>query len=211
MYRVPVDDLLDPAASAVPVQSEVVSPAWLSVEKLVLSFKADTFSQSGCAECIDFRQIAMRSVGSSQWQGMSAAQKQDLTATIQALVQNRYFPRWKKIFGKGDVTYVGQTRRGGDLLVATNLRLGEKDDKLIFQLTGAGLKVVSLTVNHNDLLTKLSRRVQSRQAKGGYAAMMAWLKSKGNCDIADGEPPARDRVSSQPLKASARPVDKLLF
>ncbi len=113
---------------------------------------------------------------------MNASQKQELTATIETLVENRYFPRWEKIFGKGDVTYIGQSRRNGDILVSTNLRLGQKDDPLIFQLTAAEPRVVSLTVNKNDLLTKLTQRIQAHQAKEGYPAMIAWLKGKGKCD-----------------------------
>ncbi len=202
---------LAPAANSAPAQSEAGGPAWVTVQKLVTSFKADTFSQAGTSNCIDFNQIAQRSVGASHWQAMTPAQKQDLTVTVQSLVQNRYFPRWKKIFGKGDVTYVSQSRRDGDTIVTTNLKLGQKIDKLIFQLTGNSPKVVSLTVNQNDLLTKLSQRIQAQQAKGGYQAMMTWLKSKGNVDIADGDSSERHKVSTKPLKTSAQPVDELIL
>lgn len=213
---------------------EQAGTAWLTVQKLVQSFQgspgagqsqakaglpvrqaigdgSDNLSQAGevAGSLIDFKQIAMRSLGKANWQSLSASQKQDLTMTIEALVQNRYYPRWRKIFGRGEVTYVSQELKNGDILVTTNLRLGHKDEPLIWQLSGDGQKskVISLAVNQNDLLTKLAGRIQAHQARDGYTAMIAWLKSKSKCDIADGDMSAPKSANSATIKTSSRSID----
>jgi hypothetical protein len=212
-------------------QCEPAGAAWSTVQKLVQTFQVPAATLQIPAKAakhlagkhsielalanlpmndlIDFKQIAMRSLGKSDWLSLSDDQKQDLTATIEALVQNRYYPRWKKIFGNGAVTYVSQSRRDGDIFVSTNLRLGHKDEALIWQLSGVGSrpKVISLAVNENDLLTKLAGRIRAHQARGGYTAMVAWLKGKGKSDIANGDmsqPTAADLTS---LKTSAKSID----
>ena len=193
---------------------------WDTVQKLVKTFKTAPLDDSkheskvaaaasfpAAADLIDFNQIAMRSVGKSQWQTLSSAQKDDLTATIKALVQNRYYPRWQKIFGKGDVTYVSQSRNAGDIMVNTNLRLGHKDEPLVWQLSGDAQKpkVISLGVNDKDLLTKLSSRIQAHESKGGYKAMIAWLKGKGKADTAAGA--TAPSGSGDDAMTAAKPAD----
>jgi len=198
------------------------SPGWTTVRKLVESFKTaksssqlktDNSSQSlantkTLNDLIDYRQIAMRSMGKSGWQSLSVDQQLDMTQTIHLLVQNRYYPRWQKIFGRGEVSYIGQSVRNGDIIVASNLHLGKKDESLTWQLSaGPKPKVVSLSVDKNDLLTRLSQRIQTHRSKGGYPAMIAWLKGKGKVGIADGEAPVAQPIDNASLKTSARSID----
>jgi ABC-type transporter MlaC component len=196
-----------PAAFAAKPSADKLSTAKNSAAKLSAALRSDSLPMAGTL--IDFKQIAMRSVGEAEWQALSQVQKQDLTATIETLVQNRYYPRWKKVFGKGDVTYLSQSRRNGDTFVSTNLRLGHKDDLIVWQLTSSPPKVVSLAVNKNDLLTKLAQRIQAHQAKGGYASMVAWLKSKSKCDIAGSDMTAAKIGDVTSLKTSSKTIDSI--
>ena len=195
-----------------PVAPEAGQSGWATVQKLVQTFQSP--AGAGDAHCailadnlIDYRQIAMRSLGTADWQSLTVVQKQDLTETIAALVQNRYYPRWRKIFGKGEVTYVGEEKRNGDVVVTTNLRLGQEEESLTWLLTAPQPRVISLAVNHNDLLTKLAQRIHAHQSKGGYRAMITWLKSKGKSDIADGETQSGKAEAMAPLKTSSRSID----
>jgi len=209
-----------PAAWAADIEGPVASPtisssspAWSSVQRLLQSFQSDrqlkvgrthvvntSFDSAGGV--IDYKQIAQRSIGKAQWQTLSAPQRQDLTATLESLVQRRYYPRWKKIFSKGEVVFVSEAKRNGDTIVTTTLTIGHKSEPLIWQLYGVSPKIVSLAVDKNDLLTKLKERIQAHQAKDGYAEMISWLKGKGK----SGDGGAAVGVADT-LKTSARTID----
>ena len=136
------------------------------------------------------------------------AQRQDLTVTLESLVQSRYYPRWKKIFSKGEVVFVSEAKRNGDTIVNTTLTIGHKSEPLIWQLCGASPKIVSLAVDKNDLLTKLKERIQAHQAKDGYAEMISWLKGKGKSgDGGTSGGGSTVGVAENTLKTSARTID----
>ncbi|MBS1988991.1 MAG: ABC transporter substrate-binding protein [Cyanobacteria bacterium SZAS LIN-2] len=203
-----------PAVAEEP-QAATGSAAWSNVQRLLQSFQMDRQVKVGrsgkvnliaASDLIDYRQIAQRSVGKAQWQTLTAAQREDLTSTIESLVQTRYYPRWRKIFGKGAVTFVSESKKGSDTIVTTNLTLGHKCEPLLWQLCGSNPKIVSLAVDKNDLLTRLKERIQAHQAKGGYAEMISWLKGKGKTDGGAGGGDAVG-VADAPLKTSARTID----
>jgi hypothetical protein len=98
------------------------------------------------------------------------------------LVEQRYYPRWRKIFGKGKVTFQEETSQGGDILVRTKLLLGKKDELLSWRVAdrGGAQKIVSLSVSNNDLLERLKSRIKARQKKVGFDALLAWMKGHGS-------------------------------
>jgi ABC-type transporter MlaC component len=174
-----------------PSPTNIHAAGWSTVQKIVQTFKGsslfdaqDKAGRAAMAELIDFNQIARRALNASEWQALTAQEKQELAGTIQTLLERRYYPRWKKIFGKGEVFYSAENKNGpnkNDIFVATTLRLGTKEDPLTWQLSSdAGkTRVISLAVNKKDLLGTLHQRIEARQVKGGYPAMIAWLKGKG--------------------------------
>ncbi|MBU6450592.1 MAG: ABC transporter substrate-binding protein [Cyanobacteria bacterium REEB67] len=188
------------ARSATSETSSVGQPGWSTVQQIVQTFK--TAARSGhdparhqaaqfaaLARFIDYKQIASRTLTASEWQSLNGEQRRELAATIRTLVENRYYPRWQKIFGSGHVAFLRETKSKGDLLVATNLHLGLKDDPLNWQLSSDGTRprLISLSINKKDLLGTLRSRVEAHQCKGGYPAMIAWLKGKSKSGISGGE------------------------
>lgn len=170
-------------------------PAWNTVERLLRGFSEDfaltrhkgkgqgaaSAAHSQPSQILDYQEMSVRALGRRQWETLSASQKRDFSGSLEALVEKRYYPRWRKIFGKGKVTFVEETGVGGDTLVKTRLTLGKKVETLAWRLTDKGTRVVSLAVSDKDLLERLKSRINSRRKKGKLDVdqLIAWMRNSG--------------------------------
>lgn len=169
-------------------------PAWNTVERLLRGFSEDfartrhkgkgsglALNQSQPDQILDYQEMSVRALGRRQWDTLSASQKRDFSDSLEALVEKRYYPRWRKIFGKGKVTFVEETGAGSDTLVKTRLTLGKKVETLAWRLTDKGTRVVSLSVSDKDLLERLKSRINSRRKKGKLDVdqLIAWMRNSG--------------------------------
>lgn len=152
------------------------------------SQKGNIFDQA--AVYVDFEEMSKRALGSKRWLKMSPVKRREFVATFRHVMEQRYYPRWHKIFGKGKMEYLAESRDGDDLLVKACLTLGKKRDDLTWRLCdGHGrLKIVSLAVGTNDLLTRASARLRKSADEKGTDGMIAWLKKKTKGSTGEPEP-----------------------
>lgn len=172
-----------------------------TVQELVMLFSAwsgdsddrDIYQEAG--KYIDYSAMAERALGKPNWDIISAAQKQEFVSVFQKLVEQRYYPRWHKIFFNGRVSYVGQTTVNGDTLVKSALQVGNEEDMVIWRLhpRNGELAVISLAVDETDLLSKVHDRFQKMLQKKGFANLLAWLKDEVEEDSDSDEKPEPDR------------------
>ena len=134
------------------------------------------------AKYIDYHAIAQRSLNTDEWKKLTPMQKDEFVKSLKALIEERYYIRWHKIFSKGSMAFVGEANSGGDTIVKTKLTLGKTIDPLEWRLNSSGNdhKVVSLDVNDSDLLKKLNGRLQGRFDKYGFNGLLGWMKDKAN-------------------------------
>lgn len=139
---------------------------------------------SAASTFIDYQEMSGRALGKKDWDTLSASQKREFAKSLQVLVERRYYPRWRKIFGKGKVRYIDESSVAGDTVVRTELVLGKKVEPLYWKLSerGGAVRVVSLSVSGKDLLDKLSQRIQSKRKKGqgNIDALIAWMRNAGD-------------------------------
>lgn len=148
--------------------------------------KAFSKFQERAANCrsisgfIDYEEMSQRCLGKKEWEVLNASQKQSFTSTLQALVEKRYYPRWRKIFSKGSVALLEETVQGKDILVRTRLKIGQKLTELSWRVVDDGgcAKIVSLAVADRDLLEKLKGRIQAHRKKGDFQSLLAWMNGK---------------------------------
>lgn len=148
-----------------------------------LSVKASSF--------IDYSEMACRCLGKHDWEALSGGQKKEFVSTLRTLVETRYYPRWRKIFGSGKVTFQDEVTQGGDTVVHTRLSIGKKEEVLAWRMAEVSgtPRVVSLAVDDKDLLDRLKKRIQARQQKAGFDGLLAWMKGKtGSSDISGNTP-----------------------
>jgi len=159
---------------------------WTSVQKLVAivsqwkGAKADPSVNRQAAQYIDYQSMGQRALGSDQWNKLNAGQQHQFVSTLQTLMEQRYYPRWHRIFSKAKLNHVSDAASGSDTLVKTDMVLGKKTDSLVWRVTGKGneAKIVSLAIGDNDLLTKLKGRLQEKLAKSNFSSLLAWMQSK---------------------------------
>lgn len=131
------------------------------------------------AQFMDFEEMSRRALGPSRWAKMSAEKRREFVATFKRVMEQKYYPRWHRLFLKGSMDYVAESIDGRDVLVRTNLKLGRKTDALTWRLTSGGApRIVSLSVGKKDLLTKASARLRKSADEKGTDGMIAWLKKK---------------------------------
>jgi MlaC protein len=159
--------------------SFAAQPGWTSVQKIVSIFSspgAGTYTAAG--NYIDYDAMSQRSLG-GEWSKLTAKQKHDYSSALRTLMEQRYYPRWHRIFSKSKVEYVSQSNAGagGDLLVKTNVVVGKKHDAMTWRLNGHNDKVISLAIGEKDLLDRLTNRLQPRLKKGGFPSMLSWMQA----------------------------------
>ena len=169
-------------------------PGWASVEQLLRTFdcagsskvsKSATKVASNPSSLIDYQEMSVRCLGKKDWDGLTSGQRSQFVASLKGLVEQRYYPRWHKIFGKGKVTFQEETTQNGDILVRTKLLLGKKEELLSWRVASqsGSQKVVSMSVANSDLLERLKSRIKARQKKAGFDALLAWMKGRSSEDM----------------------------
>ncbi len=169
--------LITVAATVTPCFS--AEPGWTSVQNVVNVFSRNNVDTSGYRSAgayIDYDSMAQRSLN-AQWSKLTPKQKHDYTAALRVLMEQRYYPRWHRIFSKAKVEYVSKSNAGGDLLVKTNLLVGKKRDAMTWRLNDHNSKVISLAIGEKDLLERLTNRLQPRIKKSGFQSMLAWMQA----------------------------------
>lgn len=196
------------ASHSDPAVAGTAGPGWTAVDQLIQTFELSGATAVGSAipstsskaaglakkakatktsgSLIDYQEMSLRCLGKKDWDGLTAAQRGQFVASLKGLVEQRYYPRWRKIFGKGKVTFQDETTQRGDIVVRTKLLLGKKEELLSWRVVGqsGSQKIVSLSVSNSDLLERLKSRIKARQQKVGFDALLAWMKGRSNDDMA---------------------------
>jgi ABC-type transporter MlaC component len=157
-----------------------------SVEKLVAIFKgwdANSASAKVFADAsgyIDYGSMSEQALGADQWGKLKPAERADFTTALRKLVEERYYPRWRKLFSKGTLTYGKESSAHGDIMLDTTLKVNQKSQEVFWQLDnkGAQPKVISLKVDDKDLLSRLHERISPRLQKSGFKSLLSWLQNK---------------------------------
>jgi ABC-type transporter MlaC component len=178
-------------------------PGQKVVQDLVMLFSAwsgepeDLDIHREAAKYIDYAGMAERVLGKAHWGRLEPSQKREFVKVFGKLVENRYYPRWHKIFYKGRLSYLGETSANGDVLVKSALVVGNKEDIVFWRLHSRNgeLAVISLSVNENDLLSKLNDRFQKRLEEHGFANLLSWLQDKVDEDSDDDVKPESSTAS----------------
>jgi len=173
--------------------SIAAEPGFTSVQNIVSVFSgsgSDSYHNAG--SYIDYDAMSQRSLGDAQWSKLTAKQKHEYTAALKVLMEQRYYPRWHRIFSKAKVEYVSKAASGSDLLIKTNLVVGKKRDAMTWRLNDRSDKVISLAIGDRDLLDRLTNRLQPKLKKNGFQAMLSWMQAH-----AQGEQPATQTSSAE--------------
>ena len=171
------------AASSNPIKSDISS--WPTVDRTVKALESGDNQAAGA--CIDYREMSRRCFLPAEWQALSESQKNEFCQSLESLVQKRYYPRWRKFFGKGSLSPVQEKADDKDVMVETSFTLGKKTQTLIWKLAGkpGKRKIISLAVDeaNKDLLERLQNRVGAQKKRGDFGSLITWLKKKSNTEI----------------------------
>jgi ABC-type transporter MlaC component len=157
-----------------------------SVEKLVSIFRnwdANSASAKVFADAagyIDYGSMSEQALGAEQWGKLKPAERNDFTTALRKLVEERYYPRWHKLFSKGTLTYGKESAGHGDIILNTVLKVNKKSQDVSWQLDtkGGQPRVISLKVDDKDLLNRLHERISPRLQKSGFKSLLSWLQTK---------------------------------
>ncbi len=163
-----------------------------TVDQLVSLFstwsggKVDTFLSEEAARKIDYAGMSQAALGNGRWESLSLADKREFISTLRVLIEQRYYPRWHKLFNRGSLTYLGEESARGEVIVKTQLGVGRKRDIVVWKLRPCNgeLKVCDLYVDDKDLMNHLKNRFQRLIAKRGTRGLIAWMKNKVDDDDA---------------------------
>jgi ABC-type transporter MlaC component len=157
-----------------------------TVEKLVTLFRswdkgvapAKVFSEA--TEYIDYASMSAQVLGAQEWNKLKAAEQTAFTNALRKLVEQRYYPRWHKLFSKGTLTYGSESAGKGDIVLNTVLKVSKNSQNVDWRLDSKKTppKVVSLKVDEKDLLGTLHDRLSPRLKKSGFTSLLSWLQNK---------------------------------
>ncbi|PWT98289.1 MAG: hypothetical protein C5B53_06950 [Candidatus Melainabacteria bacterium] len=150
----------------------------------------DKASYAKAAQYIDYRLMSERVLGQKRWDSLSGQDKNDFTSAFRAVIEKRYYPRWRRIFRNASITYLNEQSVNGDTLVKTRVKTGDSPEDITWTLGGAS-KVVSLQVGERDLIKRASLRFEKKLAKSNFKDFLAWLKKESqhasSSDIGDAQ------------------------
>jgi ABC-type transporter MlaC component len=171
-----------------------------TVQNLVRIFAAwngspkDSKTFSEAARYIDYE----RALGQGEWAKLSGAQKKRFVDALRTVVEQRYYPRWHRLFAKGVMTYGQESTVGGDTVLKTSLKINQKSQDLSWCMDkkGGDLRVVSLGVNDKDLLNKLHVRVLKKLKATDFDGLVAWLKNKAPHEADESDKDSTDSATA---------------
>jgi ABC-type transporter MlaC component len=128
--------------------------------------------------------MSEQALGAEQWGKLKPAERNDFTAALRKLVEDRYYPRWHKLFSKGILTYGKESAGHGDIILNTVLKVNKKSQDVSWQLDTKGVqpRVISLKVDDKDLLNRLHKRIFPRLQKSGFKSLLSWLQTKAGME-----------------------------
>lgn len=162
-----------------------------TVQELYVTFSALSKNNRGvfdeAATKIDYATMAEMSFTPAQWDQFAPAQKREFIKVFRALIEERYYKRWQRLFLHSQMTVISEGKVAGDWYVKTSLvDVGDDaddTDTVIWRLRssrGGDPMVISLNVNGKDLLTRLQGRFRKAFAKKGPVGVIAWMKDKAD-------------------------------
>lgn len=172
--------LLAPASA--PAQTR---DGWSTVEKVVNIFgtwqgkKPNKAISAAAIEYIDYSEMAERALG-SHWSKIDANEKREFVGLFTRVIEERYYPRWHKIFSRGRLEYIKDAPLADGVRVTTLCTVGKKKDTIVWQLSkrSGNYKVVSLAVDNQDLVTRIGSRLQKHLKDESFDDLLAWMKDE---------------------------------
>lgn len=168
-------------------------PGWTAVNHLLATFDSGRVNKlpqanSGSSNLIDYSEMSARCLGRKDWDGLTADQRKQFVEALKGSVERRYYPRWRKLFSKGKVTFQDEVTQGSDIVVRTKFLLGKKEEMISWRVAdhNGAQRVVSLSVSDKDLLERLKVRIKARHEKVGFAGLLAWMRGKGDDELSSG-------------------------
>lgn len=148
----------------------------------------DKASYAKAARFIDYKLMSERVLGQKRWLGLSNQERTDFVSAFRAVIERRYYPRWRRIFHNASINYLSEEGSGADTLVKTRVKTGSSTEDIIWTVSNTD-KVVSLQVGERDLIKRANLRFEKRLAKSNFPDFLAWLKmesqSASPSDIGD--------------------------
>jgi ABC-type transporter MlaC component len=159
---------------------------------------ADQKTFAEAAKFIDYESMSQRALGQAEWAKISPSQRSKFIAALRTVVEQRYYPRWHRLFAKGTITYGQESTVNGDTVLQTSLKINKKSQQLAWCMAkhAGDLKVVSLGLNDKDLLNKLHQRVITKLKKSDFDSLVVWLKNKAPHEDDDSEKGDNDAIST---------------
>ncbi len=174
--------ILASGACLLPMQAAATGKE--TVEKLVTLFKswdqgvppAKVFNEA--TEYIDYSSMSEQALGAAEWNKLKPADQAAFTTALRKLVEQKYYPKWHKLFTKGTLTYGSENSARGDITLSTVLKVSKNSQNVAWRLDSkkSPPKVVSLKVDEKDLLATLHNRISPRLQKVGFPSLLSWLQ-----------------------------------
>jgi len=163
-----------------------------AVEALVELFSKWSGSSSDhtilneAARYIDYRYMSRRALGTADWDKLSESQRDEFERAFKTLIEQRYYPRWHRVFSKSKITYGKESIENGLVYLKTAISVGDDREDVDWELVtrGTEAKVVNLRVDGKDLIARMARRLQKRLNKSGFRSVMGWIHNR-NAKSAD--------------------------
>ncbi len=174
--------LLLSALAVLPAQAR---EGWSTVENVVDIFttwqgkKPNRAISAAASEYIDYSEMAERALG-RQWSKIDASEKREFVSLFTRVIEERYYPRWHKVFSRGKLEYIKDAPLADGVRVTTLCTVGKKKDTIIWQLSkrSGNYKVVSLAVDDQDLVTRIGSRIQKHMKSESFDDLIAWMKDE---------------------------------
>ena len=150
-------------------------------------WQLDPQQTAEAAKYIDYQTMAQRALGDKEWHKLSSAQKINYVQSFKAIIQRRYYTRWRRIFIQSKITYGPEEKKGEDVLVNTTITTAKSTKNATWDLSGVPPRIVNLTVGDRDLLKVAQARFQRKIAGVGIPAFLAWLQKRSKINVDDGD------------------------
>ena len=137
----------------------------------------DKASYAKAGQFIDYKLMSERVLGQKRWADLSNQEKTDFVSAFRAVIEKRYYPRWRRIFHNASINYLNEQGAGADTLVTTRVKTSSSTEDIIWTLAGTD-KVVSLKVGERDLIKRASSRFNKKLANSNFPDFLAWLKKE---------------------------------
>jgi ABC-type transporter MlaC component len=185
--------LVFPVVASLPVRADESKETVQALVDIFVHWSGsadDKVAYAKAGQQIDYRLMSERVLGQKRWDGLSNQDRNDFVTAFRAVIEKRYYPRWRRIFHNSTITYLNEQSANGDTLVGTRVKTGDSAGDITWTVS-QGSKVVSLQVGERDLIKRASARFEKKLAKSDFKDFLAWLKKESqrssSSDIGDTE------------------------